>query len=63
MKRKELKKLAQRLAELEMIIEHSDDHEARLKAQNEVLDISSRVVDIEDMLALDELTQKILEKS
>lgn len=63
MKRKELKKLAKRLAELELIIEHSDDHEERLRAQNEVLDISSRVVSIEDMLALDEMTQEILEKS
>ena len=62
MKKKELKKIAERLAQLEIIISESTDNIERLNAKNEVLDISSRIVDIEDLMAIDELVQEILEQ-
>ena len=63
MKKKELKRLATRMAELEIIIQNSADPYEKQAAQNEILNITSKIVDIEDMLALDEMTQEILEKN
>ena len=62
MKKKDLKKFAKRLAELETIIQTSDDYDKRQLAQNEVLDISNKITDVEDMLTLDAMVQEILEK-
>ncbi len=63
MKKKDLKKFAKRLAELESIIQTSDDYDKRQLAQNEVLDISNKITDVEDMLTLDAMVQEILEKN
>ena len=63
MKKKDLKKFAKRLAELETIIQTSDDYDKRQLAQNEVLDISNKIIDVEDMLTLDAMVQEILEKN
>ena len=63
MKKKDLKKFAKRLAELETIIQTSDDYDKRQLAQNEVLDISNKIIDVEDMLTLDAMFQEILEKN
>jgi short-subunit dehydrogenase involved in D-alanine esterification of teichoic acids len=63
MKKKDLKKFAKRLAELETIIQTSDDYDKRQLAQNEVLDISNKITDVEDMLTLDAMVQEILEKN
>ena len=62
MKHKELKKLAVRIAELEDIIESSDDSKKINQAQNEILSIGNKVASLEDMMALDILVQEILEK-
>lgn len=62
MKTKELKKLAARIAKLESIIERNEDHESIHKAQNEIMEISSKVKDPEDLFQLDELVQEILEE-
>ena len=63
MKKKDLKKFAKRLAELESIIQTSDNYDKRQLAQNEVLDISNKITDVEDMLTLDAMVQEILEKN
>ena len=63
MKRKELKKLAKRLAELEIIIQNSPDGYGKKAAQHEVLMISSMVEDVDDMLTLDEMVQEILKEN
>jgi hypothetical protein len=62
MKAKELRKLAQQMANLELIIERSDDTEEVRKAQNEIIHLSGKL-DPEDMFEIDELIQNILEKN
>lgn len=61
MKRKELKQLAQKIAAAERIIQTSDDKAAISKAQNDILELSGHAMTVEDMLAIDEMVQKILE--
>lgn len=63
MKKKELKKLAERIAELELIIQNSDDPQAINQAQNKILSIGKKVASLEDMMALDIMVQEILEKN
>ena len=61
MKKKELKNLAKKIADAEYIIQNS---KAVAKAQDAILELSGKVSSVEDMLALDELVQEILnEKS
>ncbi len=60
MKKKELKNLAKRIADAEYIIQNSDDSKAIAKAQNTILELSSKVVSLEDMMIVDELVQEIL---
>ena len=63
MKKKELKQIAQRIAAAELTLRTTDDSWKRQCAQDEILELTGRVDDIEDMLALDEMIQKILEKN
>ena len=60
MKKKELKNLAKKIADAEYIIQNSDDANAVAKAQDAILELSGKVSSVEDMLALDELVQEIL---
>ena len=60
MKKKELKNLAKKIADAEYIIQNSDDDKAVAKAQDAILELSGKVSSVEDMLALDELVQEIL---
>ena len=62
MKRKELKILAQRMAKLEYIVQISDDKKAVHKAQEEIMELTSKVDSMEDIFALDEMVIEILEK-
>ena len=63
MKRKELKNLAQKIAKFERIVQTSDDPAEIRKAQQEIMVLSSKVQNMEDIIAIDELVQEILEKS
>ena len=63
MKQKELKNLAKKIAKYEKIIQETQDSAERRNAENEIMKISSSVRSVEDMLALDELIQDILENS
>ncbi len=60
MKTKELKKVAQRIAKLELVIEKSEDQDEIRKAQNEIMDLSGRIGDPEDLFRIDELVQEML---
>ncbi|MBO7209490.1 MAG: hypothetical protein J6V44_00555 [Methanobrevibacter sp.] len=56
--------MAKKIADAEYIIQNSDDAKAVAKAQDAILELSGKVSSVEDMLALDELVQEILnEKS
>lgn len=62
MKRKELKNLAEKIAKCEYVIQYSDDEMAVYAAQQEVMRLSSRVHDFQDLDAIDEMVQDILAK-
>ena len=61
MKKKELKTLAKRMAALELVIQANEDSRAVNNAKNEIMDLSGKVDDPEDMFYLDELIQQILD--
>ena len=63
MKKKELRKLAQRLANCERIIGDSASTPAQVaKAKDEIMSISGSLTPF-DMMIVDEITQEILENS
>lgn len=62
MKPKELKKFAERIAKLELIIDSNvADEKAIRKAREEILELSGRI-DPEDMIEIDEIVQEILKE-
>lgn len=63
MKKKELKNLAKKIADAEFIIQTSDDKVAIKSAENEIIKLSGSVSSVLDMMALDEMVQKFLEKN
>lgn len=63
MTKREIKRTAQRLAELELIMRNSDDPHARYTAQKETIDICNRYKDLADMEKIDEEVLKILNQS
>lgn len=62
MKRKELKQLAQKIAKLEHLIQASDDKKTIIEAQNQIIELSGHITNIDDMCLLDDIIQEILEK-
>ncbi len=60
MKKKELKNLAEKIAKQEVIIQTSEDSAEIQAAQNEIMRLSSRVHDFQDIDTLDEMIQEIL---
>ena len=62
MKKKELKTLARKIADVELIIQTSNDKVAIKNAENEIIKLSGSVSSVLDMMALDEMVQKFLEK-
>ena len=62
MKRKELKNLAEKIAKQEYIIYTSNDNVAVQAAQEEIMRISSRVHDFQDIDLIDEMVQDLLSK-
>ena len=61
MKKKELKKLAQRIAALEKVASSNNQNEAK-KAQQQIMDLTKKIKDVEDFFYLDELIQEFLEE-
>ena len=62
MKNKERKRIAEKIAKAEYIIQHSDDKKAITRAESEILELSSHVQSMEDITAIDEMVLEILEK-
>ena len=62
MKRKELKNLAEKIAKQEYIIQTSNDNVAVQAAQEEIMRLSSRVHDFQDIDFIDEMVQDLLSK-
>ena len=62
MKTKELKNIAKQIAKYELIIRNSDDKKAVQNAQMQIMELSGRVDKLEDMVAIDEYVQEILDK-
>ena len=60
MKKKELKNLARKIADAELIIQTSNDEVAIKNAENEIIKLSGSVSSVLDMMALDEMVQKFL---
>ena len=60
MKKKELKNLAEKIAKQEVIIQTSKDSAEIQAAQNEIMRLSSRVRDFQDIDTLDEMIQEYL---
>lgn len=61
MKKKELKNLAKKIAECEYVIQTSNDSIKVQEAQDEIMRISSRVHDFQDIDTIDEMVQDILD--
>lgn len=62
MKTKELKNLAKKIAQAELIVQTSNDSEQIHKAQNQIMEYSSHVDSLEDITIIDEMVQGILSK-
>jgi short-subunit dehydrogenase involved in D-alanine esterification of teichoic acids len=62
MKKKEQKALAQKIAKYELIVQTSDDKKRVREAQNKIMELSGKVETLDDIAAIDEMVQEILEK-
>ena len=62
MKKKELKSLAKRIAEAEIIIQTSTDKKEINDAKWKIMDLSNQAIDLDDLAILDEMVQEILEQ-
>jgi hypothetical protein len=60
MKKKELKTLANRIANAEFIVQTSSDKKEINDAKKEIMELSKHAIGLEDLLALDEMVQEIL---
>lgn len=63
MKRKEIKNLAQKIVKYEKILQSTEDMAERAKAEAQIMEISSHVHSLEDMMAIDEMVQDLMSKS
>lgn len=62
MKKKEQKALAQKIAKYELIVQTSDDKKRVRDAQDKIIELSGKVESLDDIAAIDEMVQEILEK-
>ena len=62
MDRKSRREIARKIAKLENIIENSSSEEEKNKAMSEINSMSMNDWTLEDMMAIDEMIIKILEK-
>ncbi len=62
MKKKEQKALAQKIAKYELIVQTSDDKKRVRDAQDKIMELSGKVETLDDIAAIDEMVQEILEK-
>lgn len=62
MKTKELKNLAKKIANAELVVQTSEDPQAVRKAQNQIMELSNHVHSLDDITTIDEMVQEILGK-
>lgn len=62
MKKKEQKALAQKIAKYELIVQTSTDKKQVRDAQDKIMELSGKVETLDDIAAIDEMVQEILEK-
>ena len=60
MKRKEKKQLAEKIAKYERIIQSTDDEDKIKEAESKIMELSTHVCDLEDMVEIDEMVQDLL---
>ena len=63
MKKKEIKNLAQKIAKYERIVQTSDDKHLVRQAQEKIMELTSGVTSLDDMIAIDEAVMELLEKN
>lgn len=63
MKRKEKKQLAEKIAKYERIIQQNTDEELIKEAQARIMELSSHVDNIDDIMEVDEMVQNLLASS
>ena len=63
MKQKEIKNLAKKIAQQEIILQTTQDLNEKSRAEKEIVKLSACVKSIEDMVALDEAIQDLLIKN
>ena len=63
MKTKEIKNLAKKIAKYEYIIQTSDDKKMVRQAQEKIMELTSSVTNLDDMIAIDEAVMELLEKN
>ena len=63
MKQKEIKNLANKIAQQEKILQNTTNTKEKIKAENEIIRLSSCVKSFEDIIALDEAIQLLLDKN
>lgn len=61
MKAKEIKILAKKIAQQEMIIQRSNNEEEKRQAEKEIVKLSSSIKNLNDMIAVDEAVQEFLD--
>jgi hypothetical protein len=62
MKQKELKNLAKKIVKLELELQNCDDPFKRAQLEKEIMELSGKVTNINDMIAIDDLVQEYLAK-
>lgn len=62
MKKKELKNLANKIAQAERVIQTSSNKTEIFEAEQRIIELSGRATNIEDMMQIDEMVQEILAK-
>lgn len=60
MKRKEKKQLAEKIAKYERIIQSTDDKNKIKEAESKIMELSTHVYDLEDIVEIDEMVQDLL---
>lgn len=63
MKQKEIKNLAKKIAQQEIILQKATSTEEKQRAEQEIIRLSACVKTVDDMVALDEAIQDLLMKN
>ena len=63
MKRKEKKQLAEKIVKYERIIQQNTDEELIKEAQAKIMELSSHVDNIDDIMEVDEMVKNLLASS